>query len=33
MDIREIILIFKTIMNFIGLNLLDVYCHYMKLKL
>ena len=32
-DIRGIMLIFKTVMNFIVFNLLCVYCHYMKLKL
>ena len=30
---REIILIFKTVMNFIVLDLPGVYCHYMKSEL
>ena len=32
MDIREIMLIFKTVMNFIVFNLLGVCCQYMKFK-
>ena len=33
MDIRGIMIIFKTVLNFIVFNLLGVYCHYIKLKL
>ena len=31
-DIREIMLVFKTVMNFNVFNLLGVYCHLIKLK-